>query len=78
LRRRRSCPFVGCSGFVRACEFSSGWRVVYLAALQGVDVGGLRYVVVCEPHGSLVGVRSLRLALLSCRSGDFCSLCSRR
>lgn len=53
-----------------------GWVVVYRAAAQGVDVGGLRYAVSCEMHSTVVGDATRASALESMRRPDnFCDEC---
>lgn len=48
---------------------------VFVAAEQGVDVGGLRYAVICE-HGSIVGESNKRRAAVSAQyPANFCEEC---
>jgi hypothetical protein len=39
-----------------------GWVAVYLAARQGIDVGGAQFAVVCEHHSNIGAARTIRQA----------------
>ena len=50
--------------------------VIYLAEEQGIDVDGMRYAVVCDAHGTLVGETSIPRARLAMKRPDnFCDEC---
>lgn len=71
----------GEAGYVaeRMNLYAKGAKVViYGAAEQGIDAGGLRWAVVCDAHGTIVGERSIRAARLSMKNpANFCDGCSR-
>lgn len=57
-------------------ERGVGWVVIYEAAEQGFDVGGMRYAVVCNTHGTIVGETSMARARVSMKHPtDFCDEC---
>ena len=49
--------------------------VIYEAAEQGIDVGGLRYAVVCKAHGTTCGATSVPKARPLMKSVEFCGRC---
>jgi hypothetical protein len=69
-------PYNDCAGYVasRRNIINNGWVVIYIAAEQGVDVGG-KYMVVCELHNTIVGVSSIRKARPYLKVPDFCKKC---
>ena len=54
-----------------------GWVVIYDAAKQGIDVGSMRYAVVCQRHSAIVGATSVTKARASMKTADFCESCQR-
>jgi len=75
MSRRK--PYNDRAGYVcsRRSGKGRGWVVVYEAELQGLDVDGCRYAVVCEAHGTIVGSRSLKDARVLMKSVEFCEAC---
>lgn len=73
-------PYNDRAGYV--CSLRSGvnrgWVVVYEAGAQGFDVGGDRYAVVCETHGTVCGSRSMSNARTLMKSVEFCDCCMLR
>jgi hypothetical protein len=61
----------------RKNPYVKGSKVVtYLAMEQGIDVGGQRYAVVCNAHGTIMGSRSIKDAKIMMRYPDnFCEGC---
>lgn len=54
----------------------NGWVVIYEATEAGIDVGGLRYAVVCEAHGTNIGESAMPRARLSMKAPEnFCDEC---
>ncbi len=50
--------------------------VIYEAAEQGIDVGGMRYAVVCQAHNTIVGDTSMPNARASMKApASFCEGC---
>jgi hypothetical protein len=51
--------------------------VIYVAAMQALDVGA-KYAVVCDAHGTMVGTTSMRRARIAMKEPDsFCEGCRR-
>jgi hypothetical protein len=49
---------------------------IYEAALQGIDVDGARYAVVCGSHATIVAETSLRGARMTIKTpAEFCDEC---
>lgn len=71
-------PYNEDAGYI-ACLRSAagrGFVVIYEAKEQGIDVGGMRYAVVCKAHGSIIGDTSLPRARLSMKEpSQFCEEC---
>lgn len=61
----------------RTNPFIPGKKVViYIAEKQGIDVGGSKYAVVCDAHGSLWGETSVPKARQLMKNPDeFCFEC---
>lgn len=56
-----------------------GYVVIYEADAQGIDVGGLRYAVVCETHSTICGASSMPKARdLMKHPTEFCECCDDR
>jgi len=49
---------------------------IYRAEEQGIDVDGLKFAVVCDEHGSIIGETHLPGAVISMKNPDnFCEGC---
>lgn len=50
--------------------------VIYIADIQGMDVGGNKYAVFCDAHSTLVGTTSVPKARILMKQPDqFCDGC---
>jgi len=53
-----------------------GHVIIYEAAEQNIDVGGMRYAVVCNLHGSIVGETAMPRARSAMKAPEnFCGGC---
>lgn len=71
-------PYNDCAGYRASARTGKdrGWVVIYEAKDQGIDVGGMRYAIVCETHATLMGSTSMPLARASMKNpGDWCEDC---
>jgi hypothetical protein len=71
-------PYNDRAGYVASLRSgaAAGWVVIYEAADAGLDVGGARYAVCCESHGTLVGCGGLKGARSSMKApASFCEAC---
>jgi hypothetical protein len=69
-------PYNDRAGYVASRHniINNGWVVIYRAAEQNMDVGE-KYMIVCELHGTLVGVSSIPKARPCLKVPDFCEAC---
>lgn len=66
------------AGYLAHRDTITGRTVLYEAAAQGLDAGGMRYAIVCEQHGCVGGDSSKRRAMVSLRHPrNFCEQCER-
>lgn len=72
-------PHNGDAGYIAELRNhrSGGHTVIYVAERQAIDVGENKYVVVCDSHGTICGVRTESLARSLMKSAEFCEHCQR-
>ena len=77
MERSTRKPYNDRAGYVasRRNTINRGWVVIYRAADQGIDVDGNTYAVVCESHGTIVGVNSIPKARPFLKYPEFCEAC---
>jgi len=78
LRTTNRKPFNDREGYKASLRSAAGkgWVVIYDADAAGIDVGGDRYAVSCEAHGTIVGDTSMPRARLSMKMPEqFCDGC---
>ena len=71
-------PYNDCAGYRASARTGKdkGWVVIYEADAQGIDVGGMRYAIVCETHSTLTGATSMPGARASMKAPcDWCEDC---
>lgn len=72
-------PYNDRAGYIasRHSLTNGGWIVIYEAALQGLDIDGGKYAVVCETHNTILQTTSLPKARPLLKYPDFCEECMR-
>jgi len=76
-RKTKAERFAGLAGFkdARRNALTGDWTAVYLSAAQGLEAED-KYAVVCEKHGTLVTVQTLRDAVyIAGDATEFCDDC---
>lgn len=70
----------GDAGYIaeRRSKLTGRKVVIYLAEAQQVDVAGMKYAVVCDAHGTLMGSTSMKDARVMMKYPEnFCEDCQR-
>ena len=71
-------PFNDCAGYIASKKnaLTGIHNVIYLAAEQGIDTGGAKYVTVCEAHASFIGSTNLPNARIDMKDASrWCEAC---
>lgn len=71
-------PFNDRAGYVasRKNALTNIHNVIYVASQQGIDVGMMKYVTVCEAHGRIIGSPNIPTARIDMKdASQWCGVC---